>query len=105
MKQINICGESGDVQGATVDSCMEGETSRDSPRIYKRRYLECVYFGVLYPIVDLGKGGGGKQTKVTVALFVSASCSKEKSDMEVRESEMLKQFDKSVLPVTYFSQK
>ena len=110
-----MCGESGDVQGSTIDSWKErlpeivsGYTKEniynvDETRVFWRA-LPSKGFG------EKGKGcKGGKQSKhrITVAFFVSAAGVKEKPIFiwKPANPRCLKRFDKSVLPVTYFDQR
>ena len=115
VKQFTICGESGDVRGETVDSWKER-----LPEIL-RGYSLCNIWnmdetGVFWralPARGFGQKGkqckGGKSCKqrVTVAFFVSASGEKEKPVFiwQFKNPRCLKMFDKSVLPVDYFSQR
>lgn len=108
IKRLTVCGESGDVHGVTVDSWKE--------RLCKKDILNMDESGVFWralPNSGFGQKGkeckGGKKSKhrLTVAFFVSASGVKEKP-IVIWKSEnprCLKRFDKSALPVNYFSQK
>lgn len=115
VKRFTICGESGDVQGKTVDSWKER-----LPEIVKGYKIEDIWnmdeSGVFWralPDKGFGQKGkeckGGKKSKqrITVAFFVSAAGVKEKL-IVIWKSEnprCMKRFEKNVLPVTYFSQK
>ena len=76
-------------------------------------WMKVVCFGGLYLIVDLDKREKNvrvvKKSKhrITVAFFVSASGVKEKPIVIWKSANprCLKRFDKSALPVNYFSQK
>ena len=86
IKQLNICGESGDVQGNTVDSWKE----RLPELVHgysKDDILNMDETGLFFhALSDRGfaqksqscKGGKKSKERVTVALFVSASGQKEK---------------------------
>lgn len=115
VKNLRICGESGDVQGPTIDSWKErlpellcGFTSDD---IWNMD--ETGLFWKALP--DRGfvvkgracKGGKKVKERFTVAFFVTAAGKKEKP-IVIWKSEnprCLKRFDKSLLPVDYYSQK
>ena len=114
MKQVTICGESGDVQGETVESWKER-----LPEILNGYSKEIMWnmdaTGVFWralPNRGFGVKGkdcrGGKKNKqrITVAFFVSAAGTKEKPVVVWRSEnpQCLKRFDKSALPVHYFSQ-
>ena len=115
IKQLTVCGESGDVQGQTVDSWMER-----LPEIvegYRKDDIwnmdETGVFWKALPNRGFGQKGkeckGGKNSKqrITVAFFVTAAGTKEKP-VVIWKSEnprCLKRFDKSALPVDYFGQK
>lgn len=114
VKQLKICGESGDVQGETVES-------------WKERLLEIVQgyekedvwnmdeTGIFWrALPDRGfgqkskscKGGKKSKQRITVAFFVSASGHKEKP-VVIWKSEnprCMQRFNKSCLPVSYYSQ-
>ena len=115
IKQMRVCGESGDVRGETVDSWKER-----LPEI-----LQCYAKGDIWNMDETGvfwralpeygfgqkgkkcKGGKKSKQRVTVAFFVSASGTKEKA-IFIWNSEnprCLRRFDKSLLPVRYFSQR
>ena len=40
IKQLKICGESGEVQEVKVDSCMEGTATTNCPGVFKGQHLE-----------------------------------------------------------------
>ena len=110
---MRICGESGDVQGPTVVSWKErlpellsGFASDDIWNID-----ETGLFWKALPDQGFGVKGkackGGKKAKerFTVAFFVTAAGKKEKP-IVIWKSEnprCLKRFDKSLLPVDYYS--
>ena len=114
IKQVKICGESGDVHGETIDSWKER-----LPEILEGYAKEDIWnmdeTGVFWQALpDRGFGGKGRQCKggkkskqrVTIAFFVSAAGKKEKP-IFIWKSEnprCLRRFDKSLLPVHYFSQ-
>ena len=114
IKQMRVCGESGDVRGETIDSwkerlpeILEGYGAEDVWNMDEGRI-----FWKALPDHGFGRKGsqckGGKKSKqcVTVALFVSAAGKKEKP-IFIRRSKnprCLRRFDKSLLPVNYFSQ-
>ena len=115
IKNLRICGKSGDVQGPTVDSWKEGLpnllsgfASDDICNID-----EIGLFLKALPDQGFGVKGsackGGKKIKerFTFAFFVTASGKKEKPIMiwKSENPRCLKRFDKSVLPVDYYSQK
>ena len=115
LKQLKISGESGDVRGETVDSWKERLpeiiAGYDKDNIWNMDETG-VFFKAL-PDRGFGVKGkecrGGKKSKqrVTIAFFVTASGKKEKP-IFIWKSEnprCLKRFNKSVLPVTYYSQK
>ena len=115
VKQVKVCGESSDVRGETVDSWKER-----LPEIidgYEQNDIwnmdETGVFWQALPDRGFGQKGkqcfGGKKSKkrVTLAFFVTASGKKEKP-VFIWKSETprcLRKFDKSVLPVEYYSQK
>ena len=114
IKQVKVCGESGDVRGETIDSWKER-----LPEILHGYAKEDVWnmdeTGVFWQALpDRGFGSKGRQCKggkkskqrVTIAFFVSAAGKKEKP-IFIWKSEnprCLRRFDKSLLPVHYFSQ-
>ena len=114
IKQVKVCGESGDVHGVTIDSwkerlpeILEGYAKEDIWNID-----ETGVFWQALPDHGFGSKGqqckGGKKSKqrVTIAFFVSAAGKKEKPIL-IWKSESpccLRRFDKSLLPVNYFSQ-
>ena len=115
IKQVKICGESGDVQGQTVDSWKER-----IPELIRGYSTDDIWnmdeTGLFFrALPDRGfaeksqscKGGKKSKLRVTIALFVSASGHKEKP-VFIWKSEnprCLRGFDKSCLPVTFYSQK
>ena len=115
VKQLRICGESGDVQGATVESWKER-----LPEIVQGYEKEDIWnmdeTGVFWrALPDSGfgqkssscKGGKKSKQRITIAFFVSASGHKEKA-VVIWKSEnprCLQRFDKAILPVSYYSQK
>ena len=115
IKQLKVCGESGDVRGDTVDSWKER-----LPQILDGYEKDAIWnvdetgvFWQALPDRGFGQKGkqcyGGKKSKkrVTLAFFVTASGKKEKP-VFIWKSETqrcLRRFDKSVLPVDYFAQK
>ena len=114
IKQLKICGESGEVRGETVDSWKER-----LPEIVQGYSKDNIWnmdeTGLFFrALPDRGfaqksqscKGGKKSKQRVTVALFVSASGHKEKP-VFIWKSEnprCLRGFDKSCLPVSYYSQ-
>ena len=114
IKQVKVCGESGDVRGETIDSWKER-----LPEILEGYAKEDIWnmdeTGVFWQALpDRGFGNKGQQCKggkkskqrVTIAFFVSAAGKKEKP-VFIWKSESprcLRRFDKSLLPVNYFSQ-
>ncbi len=115
IKRFKICGESGDVQGVTVDSWKER-----LPELITGYAKEDVWnmdeTGVFWralPDSGFGRIGkeckGGKKSKqrITVAFFVSAAGIKEKPIViwTSANPRCLKRFDKSALPINYFNQK
>ena len=115
IKQLKISGESGDVQGPTVDSWKERlpELTAGYARDDIWNIDETGLFWKALPDRGFGLKGkeckGGKKTKqrFTVAFFVTASGKKEKPIViwNVENPRCLKRFDKTLLPVDYFSQK
>lgn len=115
IKKFRVCGESGDVRGETVESwkerlpeLMQGYSAED---IWNMD--ETGVFWRALPESGFGQKGreckGGKKCKqrITVAFFVSAAGVKEKP-IVIWKSEnprCMKRFEKSVLPVNYYSQK
>lgn len=115
VKQLKICGESGDVRGETVESWKER-----LPEIVQGYEKEDVWnmdeTGIFWrALPDRGfgqksrscKGGKKSKQRITVAFFVSASGQKEKP-VVIWKSEnprCLQRFNKSCLPVSYYSQK
>ena len=115
IKRVSICGESGDVSGATVDSWKErlpenlnGYKMED---IYNLDETGCFWRSL--PDKGFGEKGkqckGGKKSKlrVTIAFIVSAQGEKE-DPIVIWTSERPRCFrglDVSSLPVTYFQQK
>ena len=111
---MKICGESGEVQGETVDSWKER-----LPQIVQGYSKDNIWnmdeTGLFFrALPDRGfaqksrscKGGKKSKQRVTIALFVSASGHKEKP-VFIWKSEnprCLRGFDKSCLPVSYYSQ-
>ena len=90
---------------------------KDSQRLFNgmRRmmcgtWMKLAYFGVLYQIVDLArrvKAVKKSKQRITVAFFVSAAGQKEKP-VVIWKSEnprCMQRFNKSCLPVSYYSQK
>ena len=115
IKQLRISGESGDVQGPTVDSWRER-----LPEIvagYARDDIwnidETGLFWKALPDHGFGVKGkecrGGRKSKqqFTVAFFVTASGKKERPVViwKAENPRCLKRFDKALLPVDYYSQK
>ena len=114
IKQLKICGESGEVQGKTADSWKER-----LPQIVQGYSKDNIWnmdeTGLFsHALPDRGfaqksrscKGGKKSKQRVTIALFVSASLHKEKP-VFIWKSEnprCLRGFDKSCLPVSYYSQ-
>ncbi len=114
IKYFKICGESGDVQGVTIDSWKE--RLPELVRGYSKNDIwnmdETGLFFRALPDHGFAQKSrscmGGKKSKqrVTIAFFVSASGHKEKS-VFIWKSEnprCLRGFDKSSLPVTYYTQ-
>ena len=114
IKQMKVGGESGDVQGETIDSWKER-----LPEIVEGYDIEDIWnmdetgiFWKALPDSGFGRKGsqckGGKKSKqrVTVAFFASAAGKKEKPIFIWRyeNPRCLRRFDKSLLPVSYFSQ-
>ena len=115
IKQLKICGESGDVRGETVESWKER-----LPEIVHGYNKENIWnmdeTGLFFKALpDRGFGQkskhckGGKKSKhrVTIACFVNASGGKEKPIFiwKSEKPRCLQRFHKSALPVTYYSQK
>ena len=116
VKNLKVCGESGDVSGETVQSWKER-----LPEILANYSKEDIWnideSGVLWqalPESGFAQKGrqchGGKKSKkrMTVAFFVSASGWKESKPIVIWTSEnprCFKKCKKSDLPVTYYSQK
>ncbi len=115
VKRFKICGESGDVQGATVDSWKE--RLPELIGCYTKENVwnmdETGVFWRALPDSGFGQKGkeckGGKRSKqrITVAFFVNAAGGKEKPIViwTSANPRCLKRFDKSVLPVNYYDQK
>ncbi len=114
IKYFKICGESGDGQGVTIDSWKE--RLPELVRGYSKNDIwnmdETGLFFRALPDHGFAQKSrscmGGKKSKqrVTIAFFVSASGHKEKS-VFIWKSEnprCLRGFDKSSLPVTYYTQ-
>ena len=115
IKELKICGESGEIQGETVDSWKER-----LPEIVQGYSKDNIWnmdeTGLFFrALPDRGfaqkrqscKGGKKSKLRVTIALFVSASGHKEKP-VFIWKSEnprCLRGFDKSCLPVSYYSQR
>ena len=114
IRQFTVSGESGDVQGATVDSWKER-----LPEIVQGYSKDDIWnmdetgvFWQALPDCGFGQRGkkckGGKKSKqiITIAFFVTAVGSKERPVViwKYQNPRCMKHFDKSVLPVTYFSQ-
>ena len=115
IRQLKVCGESGDVCGETVDSWKERV-----PEIIEGYAEDDIWnmdetgvFWKTLPDRGFGLKGkeciGGKKSKqqLTIAFFVAASGKKEKP-VVIWKSEnprCFRRFDKSVLPVHYYSQK
>ena len=106
VRQMTVCGESGDVCGMMVDSWKE----RLSEGYAKEDIWNMDEIGVFWrALPDRGFGQKGKQCKggkkskhrITVAFFVSASGIKEKPIViwKSKNPRCLKNFMKSVLPV------
>ena len=115
IKQLRISGESGDVQGPTVDSWRER-----LPEIVAGYARDDIWnideTGLLWKALpDLGFGVKGKECRggrkskqrFTVAFFVTASGKKERPVViwKAENPRCLKRFDKALLPVDYYSQK
>ena len=112
---FSVCGESGDVQGCTIDSwkerlpeivagyMKEDVWNMDESRVW--RALPNKGFG------EKGKGGkGGKKSKhrSVAFFFVNAAREKEKAIVIVNQQiqgALYRRFDKTSLPVAYFDQK
>ena len=112
--QLKISGESGDVEGTTVDSWKERLT--EIVQGYEKDNIwnmdETGLFWYALPDKGFGqkskqcKGGKKMKQRMTVAFFVNASGKKERP-IVIWTSEnprCLRWFDKSLIPVTYFSQ-
>ena len=114
VKQLKICGESGDVRGETVESWKER-----LPEIVQGYEKENIWnmdeTGIFWrALPDRGfgqksascKGGKKSKQRITVALFVTASGQKEKP-VVIWKSEnprCLQRFNIACLPVSYYSQ-
>lgn len=115
IKQLRISGESGDVQGPTVDSWKERlpELVASYARDDIWNIDETGLFWKALPDRGFGVKGkeckGGKKSKqrFTVAFFVTASGKKETPVViwKAENPRCLKRFDKALLPVDYYSQK
>ena len=115
IKQLRISGESGDVQGPTVDSWKERlpELVAGYTRDDIRNIDETGLFWKALPDRGFGMKGkeckGGKKSKqrFTVAFFVTASGKKETPVViwKAENPRCLKRFDKALLPVDFCSQK
>ena len=115
VKRLKVCGESGDVSGVTVDSWKER-----LPEIlqgYKKEDIwnldETGCFFQSLPDKGFSQRGkqchGGKKSKkrITVTFIVNAAGGKEGKPIVIWKSEnprCFKRFDKSLLPVEYYSQ-
>ena len=114
IKQVKVCGESGDVRGETVDSWKER-----LPELVEGYAKDDIWnmdeTGVFWQALpDRGFGSKGRQCKggkkskqrVTIAFFVTAAGKKEKPIFiwKAENPRCLRRFDKSVLPVNYFAQ-
>lgn len=112
IKQTTVCGESGDVRLSTVDLWKER-----LPEIVQGFTKDNIWnmdeTGLFWrALPDKGfrergkacKGGKKSKIRITVALFVAASGKKEKP-IVINKSETPRWFDKTMLPVTYFSKK
>ena len=114
IKELKICGESGEVQGETVDSWKER-----LPEIVQGYSKDNIWnmdeTGLFFrALPDRGfaqkrqscKRGKKSKLRVTIALFVSASGHKEKPVFiwKSKNPRCLRGFDKSCLPVSYYSQ-
>ena len=114
IKELKICGESGDVEGETVESWKE--CLPEIVQGYEKDDIwnmdETGLFWRALPDKGFGQKSkqckGGKKTKqrLTIAFFVTATGRKEKPIViwKSENSRCLRQFDKSLFPVTYFSQ-
>ena len=115
IKKVSVCGESGDVSGATVDSWKER-----IPEILNGYELDDIYnldetgcFWRSLPDQGFGEKGkqgkGGKKSKsrVTVAFIVNAKGEKEDPIViwTAKKPRCFKSHTMSSLPVTYFDQK
>jgi hypothetical protein len=111
IKQIKMSGESGDVSGLSVDTWKER-----LPEILngynKEDILSLDETGFFWQgLPDKGfsrkdKGGKEGEKRVTVAFIVNAAGSKEKPVVIWKSAnpQCFKKFDKSLLPVQYYSQ-
>lgn len=115
IRQFSVCGESGDVSGDTISSwkeklpeLLEGYNKKD---IYNLDETGC--FWRTLPNRGFGQKGkeckGGKKSKhrITICFIVNAAGGKEKP-IVIAKSEnprCFRRFEKSLLPVTYYSQK
>ena len=114
IKELKICGKSGEVQGETVDSWKErlpeivqgyskdNIWNMDETRLFFRALPDRGFAQKRQSC----KGGKKSKLRVTIALFVSASGHKEKPVFIWRSENprCLRGFDKSCLPVSYYSQ-
>ena len=115
VKELRICGESGDVKGPTVDSWLERVPELVAGYAQNNIWNmdETGLFWKALPDRGFGVKGkqctGGKKSKqrFTVAFFVTASGEREKPIIiwKAANPRCLKRFDKAVLPVDYYSQK
>ena len=114
IKQLTVCGESGDVQGETFDSWKER-----LPEFVKAYSKDDIWnmdeTGLFFrALPERGfaqksqscKGGKKSKQRVTIALFVSAAGHKEKPVYiwKAEKPRCLRGFDRSCLPVAYYSQ-
>ena len=114
VKQLKISGESGDVEGATVDSWKERlpEIVHEYEKANIWNMDETGLFWQALPDKGFGqrskqcKGGKKAKKRLTVAFFVNAAGNKEKPIViwKSQNPRCFRGFDKSLLPVTYFSQ-
>ena len=108
VKQVTICGESGDIQGETVESWLPEILNGYSKENIWNMDETGVFWRAL-PNRGFGVKGkdcrGGKKNKQRITV-VSAAGTKEKPVVVWRSENprCLKRFDKSALPVHYFSQ-
>lgn len=114
IRRFSVCGESGEVQGQTVDSwkelpeILQGYEKEDIMNLY-----ETGFFWQALPDRGFGQQGkeckGGKKSKkrLTAAFIVSAAGKKEKPVVICKSEnpQCFERFDKSLLPVDYFSHK